>query len=162
MNTCTIKILPFLLPLWIMCTCKKPVDPIIAHFNQSGDTLCQHAYLFLKENASPSERLEMKKNKEFIIEDIELAVNNSRDQLTENRLLFDIFCNYILPSRIFHETPGRWRKFYRKHFACLIGQPITVVCDSINNQFKKRFRRCPLLECSLYKWEDDSFHGTRK
>lgn len=126
--------------LWITQGLKEKADPIANHFKQSQDTLCLNAYLFLQENAFRNEKLEMIEKKDFLIQDIELAVNSCRNALAEKKLSFPIFCNYVLPQRIFYEKPGNWRKFYRNYFAYLKGRPALEICDSINNKFKKRFQ----------------------
>jgi O-antigen ligase len=110
------------------------------YFQQKGDTLLLKSWLFLKENSSAEELKQYANNEFFLITDIELAVNTSRQAIETGKISFDLFSEYILPIKIYDEPIENWREVCLKDYLYLKNKLVLEICDSLNNIFKKVFK----------------------
>lgn len=110
------------------------------HFAHSKDSLCMQAYSFLCKNISNDELQSLASSKELFINNIEQAVNICRTQINNGEIPFSIFCEYVLPFRIFQEPMTNWRGECLEEFSFLKNKDSWYICNTINNLLKKGFK----------------------
>jgi len=126
----------------LMCiACSSSKEKEIEHyFKSTKDTYLIRSFSFLQENLSKSELDLLVRDKEFMIHDIERAVNTCREQLNKGELPFEIFCEYVLPVQVRGEPVENWREDCQREYAYLKGMRTGYICDQINYRFMNHFK----------------------
>ncbi len=128
----------FLLCLFNSCTMFQK-DSVESYFDRTADSLCIHAYSFIKDNLTEEQLKVWKSQEELLIQDITSSVASCRPLLEQQKVPFSVFCEYLLPIQIDKEPIENWREKCFSEFDFLKDSSLIYICDTINNLLKKDF-----------------------
>jgi hypothetical protein len=109
------------------------------HFLQVNDSLLWQSYQFLKQNCSTDEFALLVENRQDFIYDVELAVRTCRRSIESGEIPFEVFCEYILPPKIYDEPFEPWRKACVEEFSFMQSLSIPKICNTLNHCIVKGF-----------------------
>lgn len=139
--------------LFVACT-ESNTKQIENYFLNKGDTLCINSFKFIIDNLSKEEADLLFKDKELIIKDIELAVGLNREKIINNDISFKLFCEYILPLRIFNEPLEEWRADCLLSYGNLINLSADSICNVLNKRLKNNFSFGWALNAYSMPWSE--------
>jgi len=123
----------------IACSSSKEKE-IERYFKSTKDTYLIRSFSFIQQSHSKSELDRLVEDKEFIIRDIETAVNTCREQLDNGKLPFEMFCEYVLPVQVMGEPVENWREDCQREYGRWKGMRTGYVCEQINYSFMNHFK----------------------
>lgn len=118
----------------------------------SDDNYFNQSYRFLKENLSERDWRVMVSQQELFMEDLKCAIDSNRKSLETGEIPFDIFCEYVLPLRVYTEPVENWREDCINMYGYLKGERTGYVCDRINFRFMEQFRYGPRINSLPKSW----------
>lgn len=131
---------------------RNNVETVLLHYREKKDTLGYKSAILLLKNMSGIGTSEPSTShfasdlqnisSSYLIENIDLALEKSKDNLIKNHLNFNDFCEYILPYRLAKEKLTPWRRDCQIFFSSQVFNDSTTIDKllfDVNNSLRKGF-----------------------